>query len=66
MTSARTVVRFFTGMPLSWMRLLSTARAKYPLLVLSHGTGGSADSLDWLASALAAARLYRGRHQSSG
>ncbi|MBU7438325.1 alpha/beta hydrolase family protein [Paraburkholderia fungorum] len=33
---------------------LSGARAKYPLLVLSHGTGGSADSLDWLASALAA------------
>lgn len=33
---------------------LSDARAKYPLLLLSHGTGGSADSLDWLASALAA------------
>jgi predicted dienelactone hydrolase len=33
---------------------LATARTRYPLLVLSHGTGGSADSLDWLASALAA------------
>ncbi|MFM0222543.1 alpha/beta hydrolase family protein [Paraburkholderia dipogonis] len=33
---------------------LSTARASYPLLVLSHGTGGTADSLDWLAAALAA------------
>ncbi|MGA7780866.1 MAG: alpha/beta fold hydrolase [Paraburkholderia sp.] len=33
---------------------LSDARTKYPLLLLSHGTGGSANSLDWLASALAA------------
>ncbi|MEM5457816.1 peptidase [Paraburkholderia phytofirmans] len=33
---------------------LSTARTSYPLLVLSHGTGGTADSLDWLAAALAA------------
>ncbi|WP_168790357.1 alpha/beta hydrolase family protein [Paraburkholderia aromaticivorans] len=33
---------------------LSTARPSYPLLVLSHGTGGTADSLDWLAAALAA------------
>lgn len=33
---------------------LSAALARYPLLVLSHGTGGTADSLDWLAAALAA------------
>nr|WP_259295229.1 alpha/beta hydrolase [Paraburkholderia sp. DHOC27] len=33
---------------------LSDARPKYPLLLLSHGTGGSADDLDWLAAALAA------------
>ncbi|NML35052.1 alpha/beta hydrolase family protein [Paraburkholderia antibiotica] len=33
---------------------LSAAHAKYPLLLLSHGTGGSADSLDWLAASLAA------------
>ncbi|MGF6651961.1 putative dienelactone hydrolase [Paraburkholderia youngii] len=33
---------------------LSTAQPKYPLLLLSHGTGGSADSLDWLAASLAA------------
>jgi predicted dienelactone hydrolase len=33
---------------------LSDAQTKYPLLLLSHGTGGSADSLDWIASALAA------------
>lgn len=33
---------------------LSDARTKYPLLLLSHGTGGSADSLDWLAAGLAA------------
>lgn len=33
---------------------LSPAVQKYPLLLLSHGTGGSADSLDWLGAALAA------------
>jgi predicted dienelactone hydrolase len=33
---------------------LAGARARYPLLLLSHGTGGSADSLDWLGAALAA------------
>jgi len=33
----------------------SPAQARYPLLLLSHGTGGSADSLDWLGAALAAA-----------
>ncbi|MFM0276711.1 peptidase [Paraburkholderia sediminicola] len=44
----------FHGHPAVVDAPLSSARAKYPLLVLSHGTGGSADSLDWLASALAA------------
>jgi len=34
---------------------LSAAHAIYPLLLLSHGTGGSADSLDWLGAGLAAA-----------
>jgi predicted dienelactone hydrolase len=33
---------------------LAGAQARYPLLLLSHGTGGSADSLDWLGAALAA------------
>ena len=33
----------------------SPARSKYPLLLLSHGTAGTAGSLDWLGSALAAA-----------
>ncbi|EDZ98459.1 putative lipoprotein signal peptide [Burkholderia sp. H160] len=33
---------------------LSAAQPAYPLLLLSHGTGGSADSLDWLAASLAA------------
>ncbi|MFM0075124.1 peptidase [Paraburkholderia sediminicola] len=45
---------FFHGHPAVVDAPLSGARAKYPLLVLSHGTGGTADSLDWLASALAA------------
>ncbi|RKE38808.1 putative dienelactone hydrolase [Paraburkholderia sp. BL23I1N1] len=46
--------RLFHGHPAAVDAPLSSARATYPLLVLSHGTGGSADSLDWLASALAA------------
>jgi len=33
----------------------SPTPARYPLLLLSHGTGGSADSLEWLGTALAAA-----------
>ncbi|MFM0502546.1 alpha/beta hydrolase family protein [Paraburkholderia caffeinilytica] len=45
---------FFHGHPAAVDAPLSGARAKYPLLVLSHGTGGTADSLDWLAAALAA------------
>ncbi|CAE6722284.1 hypothetical protein R69927_01265 [Paraburkholderia domus] len=45
---------FFHGHPAVVDAPLSSVRATYPLLVLSHGTGGSADSLDWLASALAA------------
>jgi predicted dienelactone hydrolase len=44
----------FIGHPRAVDAPLSPAHAKYPLLVLSHGTGGSAGSLDWLASALAA------------
>jgi predicted dienelactone hydrolase len=44
----------FHGHPALEGAPLSTARTSYPLLVLSHGTGGSADSLDWLAAALAA------------
>lgn len=44
----------FRGHPAADGAPLSPAQTKYPLLVLSHGTGGSADSLDWLASALAA------------
>ncbi|NYH27875.1 alpha/beta hydrolase family protein [Paraburkholderia bryophila] len=44
----------FVGHPIADGAPLSTARAKYPLLVLSHGTGGSVDSLDWLGAALAA------------
>jgi predicted dienelactone hydrolase len=44
----------FRGHPLADHAPLSPAHAKYPLLLLSHGTGGSAVDLDWLASALAA------------
>lgn len=33
---------------------LSGELSKYPLILLSHGTGGSAISLDWLAARLAA------------
>jgi predicted dienelactone hydrolase len=45
----------FRGHPIITDAPLSPAQAKYPLLMLSHGTGGSADSLDWLGAALAAA-----------
>ncbi|MGF6602625.1 putative dienelactone hydrolase [Paraburkholderia sp. GAS448] len=44
----------FRGHPYVNKAPLSPVHQKYPLLLLSHGTGGSADSLDWLASALAA------------
>ncbi|MFM0645194.1 alpha/beta hydrolase [Paraburkholderia bryophila] len=44
----------FVGHPVADGAPLSAVRATYPLLVLSHGTGGSADSLDWLGAALAA------------
>jgi predicted dienelactone hydrolase len=43
----------FRGHPIAWGAPLSAATRKYPLIVLSHGTGGSANDLDWLASALA-------------
>ena len=33
---------------------LSAAQPRYPLLLLSHGTGGTVRDLDWLAAALAA------------
>ncbi|NJZ81629.1 lipoprotein signal peptidase [Ralstonia solanacearum] len=44
----------FRGHPLVDNAPLSAARAKYPLLLLSHGTGGTVDDQDWLAAALAA------------
>ena len=45
----------FRGHPLAVDAPLSSAQATWPLLVMSHGIGGSADSLDWLGSALAEA-----------
>jgi len=44
----------FRGHPSAGEAALAPAHATYPLLMLSHGTGGTADSLDWLAAALAA------------
>jgi predicted dienelactone hydrolase len=44
----------FRGHPVAEHARVSPAHATYPLLMLSHGTGGSAVDLDWLASALAA------------
>jgi len=44
----------FRGHPFVEDARLSPAHSKYPLILLSHGTGGSAASLDWLAAALAA------------
>jgi len=45
----------FRGHPAAVDAPLSAARATYPLLLLSHGTGGSADSEDWLGAGLAGA-----------
>jgi len=44
----------FQGHPVVVDAALAAANKPYPVLMLSHGTGGSADSLDWLGSALAA------------
>jgi len=44
----------FHGHPFAIDAALSNTRERFPLLLMSHGTGGSAGSLDWLASALAA------------
>ncbi|GLU33354.1 peptidase [Trinickia caryophylli] len=43
----------FRGHPAADNAAVATNRARYPLLLLSHGTAGSADELDWLAAALA-------------
>ena len=42
----------FIGHPL--VAGAAVAAGRHPLIMLSHGTGGSAPSLDWLAAALAA------------
>src|SRR5215469_11226766 len=47
--------QIFQGHPVAVDAPLSPAHRKYPLLLLSHGTGGSADSLDWLGADLAVA-----------
>lgn len=44
----------FIGHPVATDAMLSSAHTRYPLLLISHGTGGSADSLDWLGANLAA------------
>jgi predicted dienelactone hydrolase len=44
-------VKLFVGHPL--VPQAPIAAGRHPLIVMSHGTGGSAGSLDWIASALA-------------
>lgn len=44
-------VKLFVGHPL--VPHAPVAAGRHPLIVMSHGTGGSAGSLDWIASALA-------------
>ena len=46
---------YFRGAPLAANAPLWPARKTYPLIVMSHGTGGTADTLDWIAAPLAAA-----------
>jgi predicted dienelactone hydrolase len=45
---------YFAGHPLSPGAPIAPAQARYPLILLSHGTGGTADSMDWIGAALAA------------
>jgi predicted dienelactone hydrolase len=44
----------FYGHPIAEHASLSNIETHYPLILISHGTGGSADSLDWLGAELAA------------
>jgi predicted dienelactone hydrolase len=44
----------FVGAPVA-QGALDGSHRRYPLLLLSHGTGGTADTLDWLAAGLARA-----------
>jgi predicted dienelactone hydrolase len=46
---------FFRTHPVIANAPFAPVRRRYPLILLSHGTGGSADTLEWLGSALAAA-----------
>src|ERR1700722_10122281 len=45
---------YFLGHPLAPGAPIAPERARYPLIVLSHGTGGTADTMDWIGAALAA------------
>ncbi len=45
---------FFDGGRVATDAALASAPAKFPLIVLSHGTGGTAGNLAWLGTALAA------------
>jgi len=49
----RVIGGIFLGQPVS-VGVGPSDQARHPLLLLSHGTGGGSDSLDWLAAALAA------------
>ncbi|MFP6562807.1 alpha/beta hydrolase family protein [Paraburkholderia sp. B3] len=44
----------FRGHPVAQANAPSNAQTRYPLILLSHGTGGTASDEDWLAAALAA------------
>ena len=44
----------FHGHPIAENATLSDLEPRYPLILISHGTGGTADSLDWLGAQLAA------------
>jgi len=45
---------FFLGHPLAPNAPIAPQSARYPLIVLSHGTGGTAESMNWIGAALAA------------
>lgn len=45
---------YFRGHPLTQGAPIAPGLVRYPLIVLSHGVGGTAETMDWIGAALAA------------
>jgi predicted dienelactone hydrolase len=46
---------FFIGLPVARDATISSVQATFPMIVISPGTGGTGDNLDWVAAPLASA-----------